>query len=183
MKLRAATAEDAAAIAALYSPYVAASTVSFETEPPSAEVMRTRIEECANLYPWIVAADDRGEIAGYAYATAFRQRSAYRFAVETSVYVAKDAQRQGLGSLLYRSLFATLEGQGFAQAIAAITLPNPASLRLHERHGFSQAGLYSKVGFKLGGWHDVAIWQRPLAPITNAPGEPRSLADIGLMLV
>ncbi len=182
MRLRAATSQDAAAIAELYAPYVSASTVSFEMEPPSAEAMRSRIEERSDLYPWIVAEDEVGLIAGYAYATAFRQRLAYRFTVETSVYVGQDAQGQGLGARLYRSLFATLESQGFAQAIAAITLPNAASLRLHERLGFSQAGLYSKVGHKFGSWHDVAIWQRPLAPMPELPREPRPLADAGLVL-
>lgn len=183
MTLRAATSQDAAAIASLYAPYVAGSTVSFETEPPSAEAMRSRIQEGARLYPWIVAEAESGALLGYAYASAFRQRPAYRFSVETSVYLAPDAQRQGIGSRLYRSLLATLEGQGFTQAIAAITLPNRASLRLHERLGFAQSGVYSKVGYKLGEWRDVALWQRPLALTTNPPDEPRMLADAGLVLL
>ena len=141
------------------------------------------MEGGASLYPWIVAENEIGALVGYAYASAFRQRPAYRFTVETSVYLGPGAQRQGLGSRLYRSLLATLEGQGFAQAIAAITLPNPPSLRLHERVGFAEAGVYSKVGYKLGEWRDVALWQRPLAATANPPREPRPIGESGLVLL
>lgn len=178
MRLRAATSEDAAAISEIYAPYVSASNVSFETEPPSPHEMQARIEAGHGLYPWFVAENQAGEIAGYAYATAFRPRPAYRYAVETSVYVSPRHQGRGIGSSLYRSLLATLEAQGFAQAIAAITLPNEASVRLHEALGFIAAGRYLQVGYKLGGWHDVGLWQRALAPATNPPTEPRELGKL-----
>jgi phosphinothricin acetyltransferase len=178
MRLRAATSQDAAAIREIYAPYVRESAVSFETEPPTVREMQERIEAGGDLYPWLVAEDEAGEIAGYAYATAFRPRPAYRYAVETSVYLSPRHQRRGLGAGLYRSLLATLETQGFAQAIAAITLPNAASVRLHEALGFVAAGRYSQVGYKLGGWHDVGLWQRALAPATKPPAEPRKLGDL-----
>lgn len=173
MKLRAATPDDAAAIAGIYAPFVAASAVSFETEPPDAAAMRSRIEAGGELYPWIVAEGEDGALLGYAYAARFRERAAYRFTVETTVYLHREACGRGLEARLYAPLLATLEAQGFTQAIAAITLPNEASVRLHERLGFVPAGVYRQVGWKLGAWHDVGLWQRPMVPAATPPGEPR----------
>jgi phosphinothricin acetyltransferase len=172
MKLRAATPDDAAVIADIYAPFVSGSAVSFETEPPDEAAMRARIEAGGGLYPWLVA-EENGRLLGYAYAARFRERPAYRFAVETSVYLRADAAGRGLGGALYEPLLATLEGQGFTQAIAAITLPNEASVRLHERLGFERAGTYRQVGWKLGAWHDVGLWQRALARAGTPPEEPR----------
>jgi L-amino acid N-acyltransferase YncA len=138
MKISAATADDAAAIASIYAPYVAGSIVSFETQPPDDAEMARRIAGADGLYPWFVARDG-AETVGFAYACAFRTRPAYRFTVETTVYVADGAHRRGIGTLLYRILLPVLEAQGFAQAIAAITLPNEASVRLHEALGFSRS--------------------------------------------
>jgi len=171
VKIRLATADDAAAIASIYAPYVTGSAVSFETEPPDEVEMRSRILAGGDLYPWLVA-DDQGEILGYAYACAFRARKAYRFAVEATVYVAGGAQGRGIGRQLYAALIPMLEAQGFTQAIAAITLPNEASVRLHEAQGFAQAGVYREVGFKLGEWRSVGLWQRSLAPLSDRPEEP-----------
>ena len=175
MKLRAASAADAAAIAAIYAPYVSASAASFETEPPDAAEIARRMAGDDGKYPWLVACGENAALLGYAYATAFRTRPAYRFAVETTVYVASDAQKRGVGSALYAALLPLLEAQGFAQAIAAITLPNPASVVLHERCGFRRVGAYEEVGYKQGGWHSVGLWQRKLAPLSEAPAEPKPL--------
>lgn len=180
MRLRAATADDAAAIAEIYAPYVTQTAVSFETEPPDAAEMRRRIEAVLGTYPWLVGLDETQAIIGYAYATAFRPRPAYRYAVETSVYLRRDLHGRGFGRALYTPLLETLERQGFIQAIGAITLPNEASVRLHERLGFRRAGTYQGVGWKLGQWHDVGLWQRSLAPATNPPGEPLSVAEAAL---
>jgi phosphinothricin acetyltransferase len=178
VRLRAATVEDAAAIAGIYAPYVTESVVSFETTPPDASEMRARIDGGGDLYPWIVAIGPEGKVAGYAYAAAFRPRAAYRYAVETSVYVERAAQRRGLGRKLYEALLQRLEAQGYAQAIASISLPNDASVRLHEALGFAVAGVYRQVGYKMGGWHDVGLWQRALAPATDPPAEPKRLSEI-----
>lgn len=175
MRIRAATPGDAAAIADIYAPYVAGSQVSFEVEPPRPDEMLTRMAAGAGLYPWLVAAGEDGEIAGYAYACAFRPRPAYRFAVETSIYLRREAQGRGVGPMLYAPLLELLRAQGFAQAIAAITLPNDASVRLHERLGFGHAGSYRQVGYKLGAWWDVGLWQCPLAPAADPPAEPLPL--------
>ena len=135
--------------------------------------MRARIEAGGGLYPWLVGEAADGSILGYCYAARFRDRPAYRFAVETSVYLRADAAGRGLGRRLYEPLLALLVRQGFTQAVAAITLPNAASVRLHERLGFEPAGTYRQVGWKLGSWHDVGLWQRKLAPAGAPPDEPR----------
>jgi phosphinothricin acetyltransferase len=179
MRLRSATADDAAAIADLYARFVTASAVSFETDPPDAGAMRARIEAGVALYPWIAGEAEDGTLLGYAYAARFRERPAYRFTVETTIYLRPEAAGRGLGRRLYEPLIATLEAPGFTQAIAAITLPNAASVGLHERLGFERAGTYRQVGWKLGTWHDVGLWQRPLAQPETPPAEPRPprLAD------
>lgn len=175
MIVRLATAGDAAAVAAVYAPYVTDSFVSFETEAPDEAEMRRRIDGGGTLYPWLVAEVD-GRVAGYASASAFRPRAAYRYAVETSVYLDLDHCGRGVGRALYERLLSLLERQGFAQAIGAISLPNEASVRLHEALGFAPAGIYRQVGWKCGGWRDVGLWQRALAPATVPPTEPRPVA-------
>jgi len=173
--VRLAVAEDAAAIAAIYAPYVTQSAVSFEAEAPGVEEMRARIAAGGALYPWLVA-EEGGALLGYASASAFRARHAYRFTVETSVYVRDGGQRRGVGGALYSALLPLLGRQGFTQAIAALTLPNDASVKLHERHGFARAGAYENVGHKFGEWRSVGLWQRALAPLVADPAEPQPFA-------
>lgn len=176
MIVRPAIPGDAAAIAAIYAPYVTDSFVSFETEAPDEAEMQRRIESGGALYPWLVGEID-GSICGYASASPFRARAAYRFAVETSVYLARDACGRGLGRRLYERLLDLLVRQGFTQAIGAISLPNEASVRLHEVLGFQSAGVYRHVGWKCGGWRDVGLWQRPLAPAAVPPADPKPFAE------
>lgn len=183
MRLRAATPDDAATIAVIYAPYVTASAISFENEPPDARAMADRITAGGDLYPWIVAEDESGDVTGYAHASAFRPRPAYRYSVETTVYLSQHRLGSGLGKRLYCSLIATLEAQGFAQAIGAITLPNAASVRLHQLLGFVEAGVYRQVGYKLGAWHDVGLWQRGLAAPADQPKEPKPLREQPLILL
>lgn len=170
MTIRFADASDAAVIAALYAPYVEASAVSLEDAAPAAEEMAARIAGGGALYPWLVAEDERG-IAGFASASRFRPRQGYRFTVETSVYVAQTRQRAGLGRALYTVLIDLLVRQGFTQAIAALTEPNQASSALHRVMGFRKCGIYGQVGWKLGRWWDVGLWQRELAPQRTPPAE------------
>jgi L-amino acid N-acyltransferase YncA len=176
LTIRLAKIEDASAIAAIYAPYVSGSIVSFETEAPNEAEMRRRIGAGGTLHPWLIACDE-GRPLGFAYASAFRPRHAYRFTVETSVYLDGEAQGRGIGQALYRRLLPLLEAQGFTQAIAAISLPNDASVRLHEKLGFTLAGTYRDVGYKLGGWRSVGLWQRALAPPREPPPEPRSFGE------
>lgn len=177
------TAADAEAIAGIYAPYVLGSIISFEAVPPDAAVIAERISSCGDLYPWIVAEDADGRLCGYAYSSPFRTRPAYRFTVETSVYLAPASHGRGIGTRLYRALLSTLEAQGFVQAIGAIALPNPGSVRLHESLGFVQSGLYRQVGYKFDAWHDVGLWQRDLRPALTPPEEPKSLSEQPLILL
>jgi L-amino acid N-acyltransferase YncA len=170
MIIRVAEDRDAEAIAAIYAPIVTSTTISFETEPPSADEMKRRVRETLTHYPWLVA--DDGEVLGYAYATQHRARVAYRFAVDVSVYIGERARRRGVGRRLYSELFSILERQGFVAAHAGIALPNEASVALHESLGFTPIGVYGGVGYKLGKWLDVGWWQRPLAARGRQPTEP-----------
>jgi phosphinothricin acetyltransferase len=182
IQIRPATAEDAAAIAQIYAPYVVTSAVSFEDEAPSPSTIAERMELRDNFYPWLAAVSTESDtVLGFAYATRFRERPAYRFAVETSVYVTGELQRNGVGRMLYEALIDTLESQGFTQAIAAIALPNDASIKLHEAMGFFRAGIYREIGFKHGQWRDVGLWQRQLATSEIPPPEPRSFKDVGVV--
>jgi phosphinothricin acetyltransferase len=180
--IRAARAEDAAAIAAIYAPYVLTGTVSFETDAPDARAMRRRIEGADGLYPWLVATngDEHGVLA-YAYAAKFREREAYRWVVETSIYVAGAVQGQGVGRLLYEALVDTLRAQGFTQAIGAIALPNDHSIALHEAVGFRRAGFFREVGYKHGRWIDVGYWQCELNDAATPPEEPKPFSEVGLV--
>ncbi len=181
--IRAATPEDAAAIAAIYAPYVLSGTVSFESEAPDTRQMRTRMTASDGLYPWLVATSGEGAdagVVGYAYAGRFRDRPAYRYVVETSVYMSGSVQGQGVGRLLYEALVDTLRAQGFTQAIGVIALPNDKSITLHEAVGFRRAGLYREIGYKHGQWIDVGFWQCELNDSAVPPVEPKRFADVGV---
>ncbi|MEI9927479.1 MAG: N-acetyltransferase family protein [Sphingomonas sp.] len=182
--IRAAAPDDAAAIAAIYAPHVLTGTVSFEIDPPDARTMRARMGASEGLYPWLVVTsggDASGGVIGYAYATRFRDRPAYQYVVETSIYVADTAQRQGAGRLLYEALIDTLRAQGFVHAIGAIALPNETSITLHESVGFRRAGVYREVGYKHGQWIDVGIWQCELNEPAVPPVEPRPFGAVGVV--
>jgi phosphinothricin acetyltransferase len=143
--IRLACDADVDAIADMYRPVVESSTTSFETSPPDREEMARRLHETLTSFPWLVCELD-GRIAGYAYAMRHRVRDAYRWSVDTSVYVGEAYRRRGVGRGLYDSLFAILAGQGYFNAYAGITLPNPASVALHEGLGFESVGVYRGVG-------------------------------------
>ena len=176
--IRLATSDDAPAIAAIYAPIVEATAISFEVEPPDAAGIAARITDTLRAYPWLVCERD-GAIAGYAYASQHRSRAAYRWSVDTAIYVHRDGRRSGVGRALYESLFRILAAQGFVNACAGITLPNEGSVALHEAAGFERVGIYRKVGFKLGSWHDVGWWQRVIQPHDPAPRDPLALCDVG----
>lgn len=182
IRIRAAEDRDAEQIAAIYMPYVTTSWVSFETEPPDAGGMRQRMAKYDGLYPWLVATtEDDDALLGYAYAAPFRQRPAYRYIVETSIYMGGATQGQGAGRLLYSALIETLSAQDFTQAIAVLALPNEASIALHEAMGFRRAGVYREVGWKNGQWHDVGMWQRELSEPASPPSEPRRFDEVGVV--
>jgi L-amino acid N-acyltransferase YncA len=176
--IRLATERDAEQVATIYAPNVTDKIVSFELEPPTAEEMRRRIEVTLERYPWLVC-ERHGRVLGYAYAGAHGSRAAYRWSVEVSVYVHEGAHRKGVGRALYTSLFAVLKLQGFYNAYAGATLPNPASVGLHEAMGFRPVGVYRGVGYKMGAWHDVGWWHLSLRERVANPDPP---ADLHSML-
>jgi L-amino acid N-acyltransferase YncA len=179
--IRTVTTGDEAAIAEIYAPYVDSLSVSFEQRAPSPKEIARRIETVTETYPWLIA-ESEGEIVGYAYASRFRERWAYRFAVETAIYIAAHRQREGIGRQLYMALIRTLSAQGYTQALATIALPNEGSIDMHEAVGFRRAGVWRAVGFKHGEWRDVGLWQRPLATMEDVPDEPKPFSEVGLVL-
>ncbi len=159
MNIRDATPDDAAAIVAIYNYYVTETVISFEEAPVLEAAMRQRIADVqAAKLPWLVAVVD-GKIAGYAYATAWRVRPAYRFSVESSVYLGNDRHRSGLGTALYAALIERLSQCGRHLVIGGIALPNDASVALHEKMGFVKVAHFSEVGLKFNRWIDVGYWQ------------------------
>ena len=161
IRIRPATRGDAAALLAIYRPFVETSAASFETIAPTRDDFAARIQKALDGWQWLVAENDR-RCVGYAYGSSHRERAAYRWSVEVSAYVEPKHHRQGIGRLLYTSLFADLAQKGFCNAYAAITLPNEASVSLHQGVGFVRIGTFTAVGRKFGAWHDVAWFQRRL---------------------
>lgn len=166
--IRTAEITDATGVLAIYAPFVSETAVSFEEEPPSVNEMARRIKQS---HLWLVA-DRDGEVAGYAYAGSFHPRPAYRWAVEVSIYLAESARGKGIGKALLQELLRRLPEMGFVSAFAGTTLPNDASVRLFESFGFQKVAHWSKVGYKLGAWHDVGWWQLHLREPDDPPAEP-----------
>lgn len=170
-RLRLARPDDGPALADIYGPAVTDAATSFELVAPDAAEMTRRVERLTGWTPWLAC--ERGDgVIGYAYATAHRDRPAYQWSVDVSVYVAPAAQRGGVGRALYAALLALLVRQGFRNAYAGITLPNAPSVALHESMGFAPLCVYRRVGFKHGRWHDVAWLERTLAPHDPDPRPP-----------
>jgi L-amino acid N-acyltransferase YncA len=170
--IRLANAGDAAQVAAIYRPYCVESAVSFETEAPDDAAMALRIEKYNRRFPWLVDVAG-GAVRGYAHASPHREKAAYRWAVEVTIYVHPDHRGRGVGRALYLELFDRLRAQGIIKAYAGILIPNPASQAFHESFGFTLVGIYTKIGYKLGAWRDVGWWQLALQPEVDSPPEPR----------
>jgi len=166
--IRLATTDDARQAREIYAPSVTGAATSFELEVPSEAELRRRLEAVLAGHPWLVC-EEGGVQLGYAYASAHRERAAYRWSVDVSVYVREGHRGEGIGRALYTALLALLRLQGFCAAHAGITLPNPASVGLHEAMGFRPVGVYPAVGWKRGAWHDVGWWQLPLRERNGEP--------------
>ncbi|HKY29125.1 MAG TPA: arsinothricin resistance N-acetyltransferase ArsN1 family B [Pyrinomonadaceae bacterium] len=174
--IRIATAADAESVLEIYGPIVRDTAISFELVPPTVAEMQERIESTLATLPWLVAAEAQ-DVVGYAYASRHRERPAYQWAVDVSVYVRADARGHGVARALYRILLGILEDLSYHTVLAGITLPNEASVAFHEAMGFRPVGIYRNVGYKLGSWHDVGWWQRPLGEYINEPPPPRAMKD------
>ncbi len=174
--IRLAHTSDAKAIAEIYGPIVRDTVITFETEAPSAEEMERRIASTLVYAPWLVYEEEDG-VAGYVYASRHHERAAYQWSVDVAVYTHETRRRTGVARSLYATLFSLLSMQGFHAAHAGITLPNAASVGLHEALGFRRVGAYPSVGFKLGAWRDVGWWQLRLRVTIDDPPPPLSMSD------
>jgi L-amino acid N-acyltransferase YncA len=184
LTIRPATADDAAACAAIYAHYVRDTHISFEAELPDTAEMARRIASCSERHAWLVAVDEggvdagagnEGAVVGFAYAAPYSPREAYRWSAETSVYLEQGRRRTGAGRALYEALFERLAALGYRRLVAGLALPNEASMGLHAALGFEVVGTFHQIGWKHGRWHDVARLQKDLAPgLGDAPpaGEP-----------
>jgi L-amino acid N-acyltransferase YncA len=170
--IRDASEPDGAACSQIYRPYVTDTVITFEAHPPDRAVMADRIERVQRDHAWLVL-EDVGRVVGYAYGQPHKERVAYRWACEVSVYLETGRRRTGAGRLLYQALFARLAERGYLIALAGITQPNEASIGLHRALGFEQVGTYRRIGWKHGAWHDVSWWQCELAELGCPPDEPR----------
>ncbi|WP_311171146.1 GNAT family N-acetyltransferase [Halobellus ordinarius] len=188
--LRAARPADAEAVRDIYAPFVRESPATFRTEVPSVATVEADIREKRehDEYPWYVAVEGEtdggkadesgGTVVGYAFGSQLRERPAYRWAVETSIYVDPERHRAGVGTALYDRLLGTLRRQGYCSAYAALGMPNPESEQFHERHGFERVGRFPAAGFKLGEWHDVVWYHRRLRAGDANPAEPRPVSAV-----
>jgi len=175
--LRLATPADANGILAIYAPYIVNTSFTFETEVPSTEEFAERIKMYLINWPWLVCEID-GKIAGYAYASRYRERVAYQWSVECSVYIHDDFQQAGIGKVLYTALFEILKRQGFRNVYAVINLPNEKSVVFHERLGFVHFATYEQVGYKLGKWKNVGWWRLVVNEFGDEPAAPIRFIDM-----
>jgi len=162
MIIRQARPTDAALLLEIYRPVVENTVASFELIPPTKDEFAFRIASSIESHEWLVT-EDAGLLTGYAYATPHRAREAYKYSVETSVYIHTDYRGKGLGKKLYKSLFRSLKTRDFHYAYAGITLPNVASIAMHKSFGFEPIGTFREIGFKRSEWHDVSWWQRAIS--------------------
>lgn len=179
--IRTATPADAAAIQAIYAPEVLHGWATFEITPPGVAEITDRMARILPTYPWLVW-DQDGEVLGYSYASKNRDREAYRWSVDTAIYVAPDGRGRGVARGLYAALFETLTRQGFHAAFAGVACDNPASKALHAASGFELIGVFHEVGFKHGAWRDVGWWRRPLCAHPGGhPGQPAEPIPFALL--
>jgi len=174
--IRIAEERDASQIAEIYRPYVEKTAITFEEEAPGTDEMAAKIHKVGAVFPFLVL-EDRGEIIGYAYATQYRERAAYRWSLEDSVYLREDARGMGLGALLLKTLIELLRELGYVKIYAVITPPNPASVALHRRFGFAQLCRFEDTAFKLGQWQAIDWMELSLRAAAAKPEEPQAFAD------
>lgn len=169
--VRLASPGDAKGILEIYAPYIKNTSLTFETEVPSVAAFAERISTYLHRWPWLVC-EKEGKIIGYAYASQYRERTAYQWSVECSVYIHDDFHRLGIAKALYNELFEILKQQGFRNVYAVINLPNDKSVAFHESCGFTYFATYEQVGYKLGKWKNVGWWRLILNEFGDEPAAP-----------
>jgi phosphinothricin acetyltransferase len=178
MKIRIATQNDSPAIADIYAPIVLRTHISFELEPPGADEMWGRMSKALENHVGLVA-EDAGNVVGYAYASKYREKPAYKWSTETTIYVRDTARGKGVGSRMYKALLRILAAQNYRQAFGGIALPNAGSIALHEAVGFKRVGVNPEAGYKLGRWHDLGWWSFQLNAGDGEPAPPVPLPALG----
>lgn len=176
VEIRIATLADAEAVLEIYKPFVTDTVVTFEEIVPSVSEFRERMASILTECPYLLCLIN-GRIVGYAYASAYRSRSSYRWNREVTVYIHPDGQRKNIGTALYYALIEILKKQNFANLLAVVTLPNEGSARLHERVGFTPCAVFNQVGYKMNQWHKVGWWELALIPSDESPKEPVLFSD------
>ena len=161
MMIRSVQLSDAAAIRAIYQPYVTETAITFEVDVPTVQEFERRITKTLTQFPYLVAEVD-GKVVGYAYASTYYARAAYDWTTELSIYVAKESLGQGIGSALYTALEEELEARGYLRFLACIAVPNEASISMHEKRGYVQVAHFPKIGYKFNKWHDIVWMQKNL---------------------
>ncbi len=162
MNIRPCQPGDVAQITEIYNHYITHTTITFEEQPLTVEQMRARIEAYTQLYPWLVAANDEGQVLGYAYASKWKERAAYRHTAESTIYLRHGCEGQGVGKALYGELLKQIRQQGCHVVLGCIAIPNDASIGLHEHMGFVKVAHFKEVGRKFDNWLDVGYWQLQL---------------------
>lgn len=170
-QIRQALPSDGDACAAIYKPFVEHTSVTFEYTPPDGTEFSRRIQSLEGRFPWLLW-EEEGTILGYVYAAPHHERAAFQWDAEVSAYFSPEAQGKGMGTALYKLLFALLREMGYVRLYALITVPNPKSERFHRSMGFSPVCVYPRTGFKLGEWHDMIVMEKALRPLPPAPAPP-----------
>lgn len=180
--IRLATAADASGILEIYFPYIRDTSFTFEASVPTTEEFAQRIESYLQNWPWLVC-ESNGKVAGYAYASKYRERVGYQWCVESSVYIHDDFQKSGIATALYTALLEILKTQGYYNVYAVINLPNERSVAFHEKIGFQYFATFNNVGYKLGNWKNVGWWQYTLNVYGDEPLPPTLFPNIDKSVV
>lgn len=175
--IRYAVPEDASDILAIYEPYILNTAITFETEKISVETYRLRMQTIQQQYPWLVC-ELEGKIVGYAYCSKFKEKAAYDWDCECSIYIREDAHRQGIATTLYTKLFDVMKKLGYYNIYAFITYPHDSSIALHKKFGFAEIGLFKQTGFKMGKWWDVIVMVKQLASMESSPVKPKTVHEL-----
>jgi phosphinothricin acetyltransferase len=182
LKIREATEKDAAAILAIYEPYILNTAITFEYVTISLEVMLQRMRTVQEQFPWLVCEID-GEVVGYAYCSRFKERAAFDWDCECSVYVNEKAHRKGVATALYEKLFELVTEQGYYTIYSLITNSHGSSIALHKKFGFNEVGVYEKTGYKFGQWWDLLVMEKRIHSFEETPERPKAYKELGNLLL